>query len=97
MADLGEEKYPNIHVITGALKLYLRILPVPLITFKVHPLLIDATRKYVISDIIVVVHYEYILEHKSKDLQISSIKHALLSLPRHHYDTLRYMLEHLSR
>lgn len=45
MADLGEQKYPNIHVVTGALKLYLRILPVPLITFKVHPLLLDATRK----------------------------------------------------
>lgn len=46
MTDLGEEKYPNIHVVTGALKLYLRILPVPLITFKVHPLLLDATRKF---------------------------------------------------
>lgn len=47
-ADLGEEKYPNVHVITGALKLYLRILPVPLITFKVHPLLIDAIRKFIL-------------------------------------------------
>lgn len=45
MADLSEQKYPNIHVVTGALKLYLRILPVPLITFKVHPLLLDAVRK----------------------------------------------------
>lgn len=45
LADLGEENYQNIHVVTGALKLYLRLLPVPLITFNVHPKLIDATRE----------------------------------------------------
>lgn len=44
-ADLSMEKYPNVNVITGALKLYLRILPVPLITFEVHPRLIDSIRK----------------------------------------------------
>lgn len=44
-ADLSQDKYPNINVITGALKLYLRLLPIPLITFLVHPLLIDAMRK----------------------------------------------------
>lgn len=45
-ADLSADKYPNINVITGALKLYLRLLPIPLITFLVHPLLIEAMRKY---------------------------------------------------
>lgn len=44
-ADLSQEKYPNINVITGVLKAYLRLLPIPLITFIVHPLLIDAMRK----------------------------------------------------
>lgn len=44
-ADLSQETYPNINVITGALKSYLRLLPIPLITFIVHPLLIDAMRK----------------------------------------------------
>lgn len=44
-ADLSQEKYPNINVITGALKLYLRLLPIPLITFLVHPLLIEAMRE----------------------------------------------------
>ncbi|XP_018567197.1 beta-chimaerin isoform X1 [Anoplophora glabripennis] len=78
-ADLSVDKYPNINVITGALKLYLRILPVPLITFEVHPLLIDA------------------IQHDKKDLQLSSIKHALLSLPKPHYDTLKFMIEHLYR
>ncbi|XP_076268356.1 beta-chimaerin-like isoform X1 [Rhynchophorus ferrugineus] len=40
--DLSMDKYPNINVITGALKLYLRILPVPLITFDIHPHLIKS-------------------------------------------------------
>jgi hypothetical protein len=44
-ADLSQEKYPNVNVITGALKSYLRLLPIPLITFIVHPLLIDAMLK----------------------------------------------------
>ncbi|KAJ8926125.1 hypothetical protein NQ315_009982 [Exocentrus adspersus] len=78
-ADLSVDKYPNINVITGALKLYLRILPVPLITFEVHPLLIDA------------------IQHEKKDLQLSSIRHALMSLPKQHYDTLKFMIEHLHR
>ncbi|KAL1502021.1 hypothetical protein ABEB36_007234 [Hypothenemus hampei] len=78
-ADLSMEKYPNVNVITGALKLYLRILPVPLITFEVHPKLTDS------------------IQHNDVDLQLSSIKHALLSLPKPHYNTLKFMIEHLNR
>ncbi|XP_050298911.1 beta-chimaerin-like [Anthonomus grandis grandis] len=78
-ADLSMEKYPNINVITGALKLYLRILPVPLITFEVHPRLIDA------------------IQHNDMDVQLTSIKHALLLLPKSHYDSLRFMIQHLHR
>ncbi|XP_049818032.1 beta-chimaerin isoform X2 [Aethina tumida] len=76
--DLNMEKCPNVNVITGALKLYLRVLPIPLITFEAHPLLIDA------------------IQHKNQDLKLSSIKHALLSLPKGHYDTLKFMMEHLN-
>lgn len=43
-ADISERKYPNINVVTGALKLYLRLLPIPLITFLVHPRLLDAMK-----------------------------------------------------
>ncbi|KAK9696223.1 RhoGAP domain [Popillia japonica] len=78
-ADLSMSKYANINVITGALKLYLRLLPIPLITFLVHPLLIDA------------------MQHKNLDLRISSIIHALKSLPKPHYETLKYMINHLQR
>lgn len=90
-------KYANINVITGALKLYLRLLPIPLITFLVHPLLIDAMRKYYSKrkDF----NYLSILfsEHKNLDLRISSIIHALKSLPKPHYETLKYMINHLQR
>ncbi|XP_068623605.1 beta-chimaerin [Battus philenor] len=34
--------YSNINVIAGTLKLYLRLLPVPLITYEVHPKLVNA-------------------------------------------------------
>ncbi|KAI5633129.1 rhoGAP domain-containing protein [Phthorimaea operculella] len=39
-ADLSV--YSNINVVAGALKLYLRLLPVPLITYEVHPKLVQA-------------------------------------------------------
>ncbi|XP_047516418.1 N-chimaerin [Pieris napi] len=39
-ADLSV--YSNINVVAGTLKLYLRLLPVPLITYEVHPKLITA-------------------------------------------------------
>lgn len=96
-ADLRQEKYPNINVITGALKSYLRLLPIPLITFIVHPLLIDAMRKSLSFFFDCCIDIVFVLEHKNRDLKISSIKHALRSLPKAHYDTLKYMIEHLNR
>jgi hypothetical protein len=34
--DLSQEFYPDIHAITCVLKLYLRQLPIPLITLDIH-------------------------------------------------------------
>lgn len=98
-ADLSMTKYPNINVITGALKLYLRLLPIPLITFLVHPLLIDAIRTYILYTNHRTNHLFncYFTEHKNLDLKISSIVHALKSLPKAHYETLKYMINHLQR
>nr|CAD7397187.1 unnamed protein product [Timema cristinae] len=42
--DMSPEVYDNINVIAGTLKLYLRLLPIPLITFDTHPALITAAR-----------------------------------------------------
>lgn len=44
-ADLSEQQYSNINVIAGTLKLYLRLLPVPLITFQTYPNFMAATSK----------------------------------------------------
>lgn len=48
-ANMGPEVYDNINVIAGTLKLYLRLLPVPLVTFETHPALIKAARKFMYS------------------------------------------------
>ena len=42
---MGNDVYENINVIAGTLKLYLRLLPIPLITYETHPALIKASRK----------------------------------------------------
>ncbi|XP_060516757.1 beta-chimaerin isoform X2 [Cylas formicarius] len=94
-ADLSVKRYPSINVITGALKLYLRILPVPLITFEVHPRLIDAIRKFALLK--KAFYAGTFAENNNLESQLPSIKHALLSLPKPHYDTLKFVIEHLNR
>uniref|UniRef100_A0A1L8DM24 Putative chimaerin n=1 Tax=Nyssomyia neivai TaxID=330878 RepID=A0A1L8DM24_9DIPT len=42
--DMSEGAYSNINVIAGTLKLYLRLLPVPLITFQAYPAFMVATK-----------------------------------------------------
>ncbi|XP_055679515.1 beta-chimaerin isoform X2 [Lutzomyia longipalpis] len=42
--DMSEAAYSNINVIAGTLKLYLRLLPVPLITFQAYPAFMAATK-----------------------------------------------------
>lgn len=43
-ADISANVYDNINVVAGILKLYFRHLPIPLITYEVHPALIEAVR-----------------------------------------------------
>ncbi|KAH8387155.1 hypothetical protein KR093_005065, partial [Drosophila rubida] len=42
--DMSEATYGNVNVIAGTLKLYLRLLPVPLITFQAYPSFMAAGR-----------------------------------------------------
>lgn len=44
--DMSESAYGNINVIAGTLKSYLRLLPLPLITFQAYSSFMDATSKY---------------------------------------------------
>ncbi|KAI8497242.1 N-chimaerin, partial [Branchiostoma belcheri] len=43
-ADISESTYEDINTIAGALKLYFRMLPIPLITFDVYPKFIEAAK-----------------------------------------------------
>lgn len=43
---MSDEVYENIHVVASILKMYLRLLPIPLITFDVHPLVVQALGIY---------------------------------------------------
>lgn len=41
-ADISANAYEDINIITGALKLYFRELPIPLITYDAYPRFIEA-------------------------------------------------------
>jgi len=43
--DLGHSSWDDIHVIAGVLKLYFRLLPIPLIVFHVYPLIMAAAKE----------------------------------------------------
>ncbi|KAG4065850.1 hypothetical protein HA402_012528 [Bradysia odoriphaga] len=42
--DMSESAFGNINVVAGTLKMYLRLLPVPLVTFQAYPAFINSTR-----------------------------------------------------
>lgn len=44
-ADISSNAYEDINIITGALKLYFRELPIPLITYDAHPRFIEAASR----------------------------------------------------
>lgn len=78
-ADMGPEKYDNINVIAGTLKLYLRLLPIPLISYEAHPSIIEAAKKQEINE------------------QLTAMREGLKLLPIAHYNTLKFLMEHLER
>lgn len=43
-ADISEAAYSNINVVAGTLKLYLRLLPIPLITFQAYSIFMETTK-----------------------------------------------------
>uniref|UniRef100_A0ABI7XF94 Chimerin 2 n=4 Tax=Felidae TaxID=9681 RepID=A0ABI7XF94_FELCA len=43
-ADISANIYPDINIITGALKLYFRDLPIPVITYDTYPKFIEAAK-----------------------------------------------------
>lgn len=47
-ADISASIYPDINIIAGALKLYFRDLPIPVITYDTYSKFIEAASKYCI-------------------------------------------------
>lgn len=79
--DISEAKYDDIHSITSVLKLYFRLLPIPLVTFDAYKIFLEAI-KYT--------------ELRSRE-QLTKIKDGLSKLPPAHYQALKYLLAHLVR
>lgn len=48
-ADISVNMYEDINIITGALKLYFRDLPIPLITYDAYPKFIDSASKLYVA------------------------------------------------
>ncbi|KAL9950967.1 hypothetical protein ACROYT_G043549 [Oculina patagonica] len=81
--DLSEESYPDINIIAGILKDYLRELPEPLITESLSKQLIKAAKEQV----------------QDQDLaaQKRFISKLLVQLPQNNRETLVYLLNHFMR
>lgn len=45
LTDITEERYEDLNTITSVLKLYFRLLPIPLVTFDIYFKVIDTIRK----------------------------------------------------
>ncbi|KAJ7330616.1 hypothetical protein OS493_022231 [Desmophyllum pertusum] len=81
--DLSEDSYPDINVITGILKDYLRELPEPLITEALSKMLIKAAKDQV----------------QDQDIasQKRFLSKLLIQLPQDNRETLVYLLNHFVR
>ncbi|XP_046576767.1 LOW QUALITY PROTEIN: N-chimaerin-like [Haliotis rubra] len=80
-ADISVSRYDDINTVTSALKLFFRLLPIPLITFDVYKTVIEAAKK----------------EESDVNEQVKMLKEAMASLPAAHFQTLKYLIMHLVR
>ena len=46
LTDISEERYEDVNTITSVLKLYFRLLPIPLITFDVYDKVVDIVSNF---------------------------------------------------
>ena len=76
-------QYMDISVLTGAIKLYLRELPIPLVTFDTYHEIIRVAAKIEDAD--------------EPDENWSCLIEVLKLLPKAHYNTLKFIIQHLYR
>ncbi|KAK7487444.1 hypothetical protein BaRGS_00021285, partial [Batillaria attramentaria] len=77
--DIGPGKYDDINTITSALKLYFRLLPIPLVTFDVYKPLLEAIKQ----------------DQLPEAELVKKIKEILSGLPPAHFHTMKYLTAHL--
>lgn len=109
--DISASAYADINIIAGALKLYLRDLPIPVITFDLYSTFIQAASES--SSLFVEIGDDILptlrgswdwnvflmcwVEIPNADCRLEAIHEGLLQLPPAHYETLRYLMAHLRR
>ncbi|XP_060569003.1 N-chimaerin-like [Ruditapes philippinarum] len=76
---ISTAKYEDINTITSVLKLYFRLLPIPLITFDAYRRIIEGMNREELKD------------------KILYVREGLAKLPPAHYQTLKYLINHLVR
>lgn len=106
-ADISSNAYEDINIITGALKLYFRELPIPLITYDAYPHFIETASgcfcfnwHFVLSlgcYLMVKVFLLCGVEITDPEKRLESLHEALKLLPPAHIETLRYLMAHLKR
>jgi hypothetical protein len=76
-------RYTDINIVCGAVKLYLRELPIPVVTFDAYNEVMKATST--ISD------------PNDESVDWTVLANALKLLPKAHYNVLKFLVEHLHR
>ncbi|CAD5122684.1 DgyrCDS11094 [Dimorphilus gyrociliatus] len=77
--ELNQEDDEN--VITSVLKLYLRSLPIPVITYEIYQSSMEIIKR----------------DFNQESLKLENLKKSIEQLPPAHYHTLKYLMKHLHR
>nr|XP_018671064.1 beta-chimaerin-like [Ciona intestinalis] len=77
--EVNMTAYEDVNTIAGALKLYLRELPVPLLPYRLYSRFINAAK----------------ISHENGKLD--AIRMALSATPGAHFETIKYLIQHLGR
>ncbi|KAI4577833.1 hypothetical protein MJT46_019364 [Ovis ammon polii x Ovis aries] len=99
--DLDSAEWDDIHVITGALKLFLRELPQPLVPSLLLPDFRAAVTHSALTPFLTSLPcpscHSFSPALTESEQCLSQIQELISSMPKPNHDTLRYLLEHLCR
>lgn len=79
--DISAAKFDDINTVTSALKLYFRLLPIPLVTFEVYKPLLEAIKT----------------DNLPEAELVKKFKDILSGLPPAHFHAMKYLTAHLCK